>query len=70
MTEYARLVLSVDSTSGLKAASDLDRLDAASRKAEGGFDQLERQTRRNVTAATQLKAQLLRWAQPWLPLFP
>lgn len=55
MTEYARLVLSVDSTSGLKAASDLDRLDAASRKAEGGFDQLERQTRRNVTAATQLK---------------
>ncbi len=55
MTEYARLVLSVDSTSGLKAASDLDRLEAASRKAEGGFDQLERQTRRNVTAATQLK---------------
>ncbi|AVX13793.1 tape measure protein [Stutzerimonas stutzeri] len=55
MTEYARLVLSVDSTSGLKAASDLDRLEAASRKAEGGFDQLERQTRRNVTAASQLK---------------
>ena len=55
MTEYARLVLSVDSTSGLKAASDLDRLEAASRKAEGGFDQLERQNRRNVTAATQLK---------------
>jgi tape measure domain-containing protein len=55
MTEYARLVLSVDSTSGLKAESDLDRLEAASRKAEGGFDQLERQTRRNVTAASQLK---------------
>lgn len=55
MTEYARLVLSVDSTSGLKAASDLDRLEAASRKAEGGFDQLERQTRRNAIATGQLK---------------
>lgn len=55
MTEYARLVLSVDSTSGLKAASDLDRLEAASRKAEGGFDQLERQTRRNALATGQLK---------------
>jgi tape measure domain-containing protein len=55
MTEYARLVLSVDSTSGLKAASDLDRLEAASRKAEGGFDQLERQTKRNAVATGQLK---------------
>ena len=55
MTEYARLVLSVDSTSGLKAASDLDRLEAASRKAEGGFDQLERQTKRNAIATGQLK---------------
>jgi tape measure domain-containing protein len=55
MTEYARLVLSVDSTSGLKAASDLDRVEAASRKAEGGFNQLERQTRRNTVAAGQLK---------------
>ena len=55
MTEYARLVLSVDSTSGLKAASDLDRVEAASRKAEGGFSQLERQTRRNTVAAGQLK---------------
>lgn len=55
MTEYARLVLSVDSTSGLKAASDLDRLEAASRKAEGGFDQLERQTKRNAIATGHLK---------------
>ena len=55
MTEYARLVLSVDSTSGLKAASDLDRLEAASRKAEGGFDQLEKQTKRNAVATGQLK---------------
>lgn len=58
MTEYARLVLSVDSTSGLKAASDLDRVEAASRKAEGGFSQLERQTRRNAVAAGQLKTAL------------
>lgn len=55
MTEYARLVLSVDSTSGLKAASDLDRLEAASRKAEGGLDKLEKQTKRNAVATGQLK---------------
>lgn len=54
MTEYAKLVLSVDSSSARQSTEALGRLEDAGKSAERGMGRLEQQTRRNTQAAGQL----------------
>lgn len=56
MTEYAKLVLSVDSSSARQSIDVLIRLEDAGRSAERGMGRLEQQTRRNAQSASVLGA--------------
>lgn len=53
MTEYAKLVISVDSTQARSSADALGRLESAGRSTEQGMSRLERQTRSNEQASRQ-----------------